>query len=236
MSDSDHSALGIVGPEGAPQHLDARSIVQRSAAAAIATEADDRILYVNQPALALLGYTAKQIVGRKFSRVFRPRDVYGNRFHYDYSLIFELLERGDPLRSFEYDVLKATGAYQRAAVSVVVVVGAHRRSYELVHILWPREGRRKVDEVIAHMLTGSSRLDVGAIEATLARRHEDEDLTRRQREILGLLANGKSSRQVAELLHLSPETVRNHIRNILSRLGVHSRVEAVSIAHRRHLI
>ena len=139
-------------------------------------------------------------------------------------------------KCFEYDVLKASGLYQRTAVSVIVVVGAHRRSYELVHILWPRDGRRKVDEVVAHMLSGGPRIDVAAVETRLTRTPDADALTPRQREILGLLANGKSSKQVAELLHLSPETVRNHIRNILSRLGVHSRVEAVSIAHRRHLI
>jgi len=55
-------------------------------------------------------------------------------------------------------------------------------------------------------------------------------LTPRQHEVLGLLAHGSSTHQIAELLHLSRETVRNHIRGILQALDVHSRVEAVATA------
>ena len=57
-------------------------------------------------------------------------------------------------------------------------------------------------------------------------------LTRRQAEVLRLLEDGRSTRQIAEELHLSPETVRNHVRHILQALGVHSRLEAVAVARR----
>jgi DNA-binding CsgD family transcriptional regulator len=57
-------------------------------------------------------------------------------------------------------------------------------------------------------------------------------LTPRQTEILMLIANGMSTAQIAESLHLSRETVRNHVRNILRELRVHSRVEAVAHAYR----
>lgn len=55
-------------------------------------------------------------------------------------------------------------------------------------------------------------------------------LTPRQREILRKLAHGASTHQIAEDLHLSRETVRNHVRGILQALDVHSRVEAVAAA------
>ncbi|MGH3100483.1 MAG: LuxR C-terminal-related transcriptional regulator [Thermoleophilia bacterium] len=61
-------------------------------------------------------------------------------------------------------------------------------------------------------------------------------LTPRQHEVLGLLAHGSSTRQIAELLHLSRETVRNHVRGILQALEVHSRVEAVATARAEGLI
>ncbi len=48
-----------------------------------------------------------------------------------------------------------------------------------------------------------------------------------------MLEGGRSTRQIAEELHLSPETVRNHIRHVLRALGVHSRLEAVTLARRR---
>jgi PAS domain S-box-containing protein len=55
-------------------------------------------------------------------------------------------------------------------------------------------------------------------------------LTPRQAEVLHLLEQGHSTKQIAQELHLSTETVRNHIRHILRTLGVHSRLEAVAAA------
>jgi PAS domain S-box-containing protein len=61
-------------------------------------------------------------------------------------------------------------------------------------------------------------------------------LTPRQREVLSLLEHGRSTDQIAADLHLSVETVRNHIRHILRALGVHSRLEAVALTRREHLL
>jgi PAS domain S-box-containing protein len=61
-------------------------------------------------------------------------------------------------------------------------------------------------------------------------------LTPRQTEVLGLLEHGYSTGQIAAKLHLSAETVRNHIRAILRALGVHSRLAAVAAARREHLV
>jgi PAS domain S-box-containing protein len=57
-------------------------------------------------------------------------------------------------------------------------------------------------------------------------------LTPRQREVLGLLAAGRSTVEIAEELALSPETVRNHVRHVLRRLHARTRLEAVLEARR----
>ena len=61
-------------------------------------------------------------------------------------------------------------------------------------------------------------------------------LTPRQSEVLRLLEHGRSTEQIAEELHLSVETVRNHIRAMFRTLDVHSRIEAVAVARREHLV
>jgi DNA-binding NarL/FixJ family response regulator len=61
-------------------------------------------------------------------------------------------------------------------------------------------------------------------------------LTPRQNQILHLLAHGHSTQQIAAELHLSVDTVRNHIRRMLRTLGVHSRIEALAVAHREGII
>jgi len=61
-------------------------------------------------------------------------------------------------------------------------------------------------------------------------------LTEREIEVLELVAQGNTSRQIGVLLFISENTVKNHIRNILDKLGLHSRNEAVLYAAREDLI
>jgi PAS domain S-box-containing protein len=60
--------------------------------------------------------------------------------------------------------------------------------------------------------------------------HQTLHLTPRQAEVLQLLERGRSTAQIAEELHLSRETVRNHVRLLLRRMGASSRLEAVALA------
>lgn len=62
------------------------------------------------------------------------------------------------------------------------------------------------------------------------------ELTARQHEILMLLAEGWSTREIAERLVLSQDTIRNHVREILRRLRVHSRIAAVAAARQQGLL
>ena len=69
--------------------------------------------------------------------------------------------------------------------------------------------------------------------------HEEESsappahLTPRQAEVLRLLEQGRSTKQIAQELHLSNDTVKYHVRHLLRALGVHSRLEAVAVARQR---
>ena len=67
-------------------------------------------------------------------------------------------------------------------------------------------------------------------------RSQDPGLSRREREILSLLADGRTQGQIATELVISPKTVATHIQHILSKLGVHTRAQAVALAFRRGLV
>src|SRR5204863_6732476 len=58
------------------------------------------------------------------------------------------------------------------------------------------------------------------------------ELTAREREVLSLLANGMSTTEIANELVITPRTTGTHIQHILGKLGVHSRAQAVAVAHR----
>jgi two-component system nitrate/nitrite response regulator NarL len=62
-----------------------------------------------------------------------------------------------------------------------------------------------------------------------------ETLTSREREVLMLLARGLTQAEIARDLFISPKTVAGHIQRVLTKLGVHSRAQAVALAHERGL-
>jgi DNA-binding NarL/FixJ family response regulator len=62
------------------------------------------------------------------------------------------------------------------------------------------------------------------------------DLTAREREVLSLLAAGRSTSAMAGTLFVAPATARNHVQSIMTKLGAHSRLEAVAIALRENII
>ena len=62
------------------------------------------------------------------------------------------------------------------------------------------------------------------------------DLTARELEILTLVAAGLVNKQIAQRLHLTLNTVRNHVQNVLYKLQAHSKLEAVATAVREGII
>jgi NarL family two-component system response regulator LiaR len=62
------------------------------------------------------------------------------------------------------------------------------------------------------------------------------DLTDREREVLGLMIEGLNNTQIAARLTVSPSTVKSHVSSILSKLGVASRTEAVTLALRNQIV
>lgn len=67
-------------------------------------------------------------------------------------------------------------------------------------------------------------------------RGRNPDLTAREREVLNLITQGMTNQEIAQTLFLSRDTVRNHVASILSKLGVHSKLQAAAAASRRGLI
>jgi DNA-binding NarL/FixJ family response regulator len=62
-----------------------------------------------------------------------------------------------------------------------------------------------------------------------------EALTTRERDVLKLLARGLTQAEIAQELFISPKTVAGHIQRVLTKLGVHSRAQAVALAHEQGL-
>lgn len=76
----------------------------------------------------------------------------------------------------------------------------------------------------------------GAVRAHPAGPAAGKSLSKRQREVLELLADGVPAREIAARLGLAEATVRNHIRLVLRKLACHSQLQAVAVALRLNLI
>jgi DNA-binding NarL/FixJ family response regulator len=85
-------------------------------------------------------------------------------------------------------------------------------------------GEAYVDPVLAGFLVSG---DVAAQLPTL---------TQREREVLRLLADGHANEEIGNQLHISPETVRTHVRKAMAKLDAETRTQAVATALRQHII
>jgi DNA-binding NarL/FixJ family response regulator len=100
-----------------------------------------------------------------------------------------------------------------------------------------------VDELTA--LAQRARLDIGDAGSDGARPDSNGDgsapsedpfgLTSRERQVLALLAEGATNRQIGAALFMAEKTASVHVSRILSKLGVRSRTQAAAVAHRLHL-
>jgi PAS domain S-box-containing protein len=170
-------------------------------------DVDGRFVHANAAAERASGYTNAQLRGRHFTDLLRPEMRESVETHFR-----RALEHGEPADF----------------VTVFVDAGGNLRGTRAQHLPLRHE------DVIVGVL----------ILAFEVRRPSSEHLhltpaprvTPRQREILALIAAGLSTGEVANELTLSPETVRNHLRNASRELRAHTRVEAIAAAQRLGLL
>ena len=172
---------------------------------AFATDQDDRIVFWNRGAATLLNRTQDEVLGRRAHRVLRDRDLFPHGL------------RGQN-------------------VTLIMIPGRRSHLYTVVHILQPLEAHSltPAPQPAASSSSTSSQARPFAAPALLRLAVPDRPpLTCRERQILELIATGLQNKEVARELQISSVTVRNHVQNILAKLDVHSKLEAVSLAYRR---
>jgi len=115
------------------------------------------------------------------------------------------------------------------------VMGTERSTDAEVVLLGPDGQRVQVEICSAPLREGGRIVGVFGVVSHRARTAPPSphpQLTPRQNQVLHLLSDGRSTAQIADELHVSVETVRNHVRRILRALDTHSRIEALAVARR----
>lgn len=135
-----------------------------------------------------------------------------------------------------FDILTHTreGRNIWVAVSTIVLPG---RKNLLVHLFRDVTRQKRDEEVLQNILSflgmrgfpnGNPEGEQSAVRSLICRDDKLLALSRREVEVMHLLAEGLSTLAMAQRIGVSPFTIRNHIRNVLKKLGLHSRAQAVS--------
>ena len=133
----------------------------------------------------------------------------------------------------EVQVLALTSFVEEDLVRRAIGAGA-------IGYLLKKASAEELANAIRAAYQGRSTIDSDAMQVLIQSTHRPpslgHDLTAREREVLALLADGLTNKQIAKKLILSPATVRVYVSNILSKLGASNRTEAARLALEHHLI
>ena len=188
--------------------IDAPRITDSTSDASFAIDECGRILSWNRAAERLLGYPAIDVLGKPCHEVISGNDIFGNRYCNEGCPLLKMAREGEPVHGFQLDVVNAFGERVRINAQPVVIPGSRQFEFTLVQILTPQRS------------------------ATATAPDFARELSNREREVLDLLFAGADTEQIADSLSIALATARTHIQNLLRRLQVHSRAEAIALAHR----
>ncbi len=179
------------------------------------------ITYLNGRAEELLGRSSDRCIGKPCYQVIRGKTGKGEKFCSEQCPAVRQLYRQNEIEPFRIRV----GVGRRARWVQVVMIAAESPDLTgvcMIHCVIDDEKEQRLKSYLARVMTRTPGARLGKREVTSFR------LTRREKEILSLLSRDASLYEIADKLHLSYTTVRNHVQHILRKLGVHSIMEAVA--------
>jgi PAS domain S-box-containing protein len=205
--------------------MDLAEMLDTTAEGGFAIDGEGRIVLWNRGAEDLLGHTVREAVGRRCCDLLVGDDENGNRLCCRGCHIMDLSRARTPVHSFDVRTRTKTGSTIWLNVTTLRV-SSDEVGDRTVHLIRDVTTTREILALIRERLAISAPPSNGI----------NPVLTRREIEILHTIASGLSTKDTAERLSVSPATVRNHVQNILGKLGAHSRLEAVVYANRHRLI
>jgi DNA-binding CsgD family transcriptional regulator len=211
---------------------DLLELLEAGEPAAFATDSRHRVVFWNAGAARVFGKRSEDAIGRHCFDVIGGRDVFGNRFCHAGCAMTTMARAEEPLHGFEMLVHAQGGCETPLQVTTLRMPGPMPELFTLVHMIHPVGERARLAR------DGGDGADAPAPEASSAPRRnggepaDQPPLTAREREVLRWVAAGHPNKDIARELGLSLATVRNHVHNTLEKLGVHSKLEAASLAFR----
>ena len=196
---------------------------------AFATDEDDRVIFWNPSAESFFGRPAERALGRFCYDIVRGRDLLGQHYCYRDCPIVANRRVGEPVSGCEFVVPTSSGETRTVSVVILEIPPADGSPAASLHLLRPLDEAGPLAEMLERVEAEAEPLSG---RPTPGNSDSVPPLTVREGEILCWIALGLQNKEVAQKLDISLATVRNHIHNILDKLQVHSKLEAVSLAFR----
>jgi PAS domain S-box-containing protein len=220
--------------EGGPRPVKKATAAQRGLEQTLARAGDGvfavgpegRVVLWNRAAEKILGWSASEIIGRSCCDVFVGLDDHGNRLCYQGCHVMSMVKLGEPVQHFDMQTKTKADRPVWLDISILEAPSGTQGRALAIHFFRDVTATKELLRVVHERL-----------QAPVAPPGEaDTLLTRRELEVLRLMAGGANTKALAERLHVSPATIRNHAQNIFAKLGVHSRLEAVAFATQHRLL
>jgi PAS domain S-box-containing protein len=206
---------------------------------AFVTDEDQRIIFWNQAATQITGYPYEEVSGLPCYEVLEGRDHQDRLFCFEHCRIATAALRDRPIKDYDISISNKSDKVCWINLSTLTFPANGDASKLILHSFRDVTRKKQSEQLISQILRAAEDLQNGGPPRApfpAANGQPAADLTNRELEVLSLLAQGFSTDKIACSLSISPSTTRNHIRNILQKLQVHSRLEAVVQAYKQGLV
>ena len=214
-------------------------VLYRAVDGSFAIDSNQRIIYWDPGCEELLGHSEQWVLGRPCCDVLNwCKPTSDNAFCQRNCYVSQMCDGGvEGKKSFLVKAKDKNNQPLALSVSIILVPATCKNNWHVMHLLH----RTVFPDVLTAMETSSRKTPprssaAGFNNSAILADKNASRLTPRELEVLGLLSEGITGATIAKRLNISNTTVRNHVQHIQSKLGVHSKTEAVAYAYRHKFL
>jgi len=212
-------------------------LVDSTSDSAFAADGSGHVVAWNRAAEAMFGMCAPDAMGKMCGEIMQGMDECGPVCSADCT-VQQAVRRHHPVGNFDLQVQTASGRHW-CNVSVLIADGDNSTTPYSIHIVRQIDVRKRLELLVRDFVVTGTGLSAEQAATLISSAHapaRETELSERERDILSLLAKGVTTTTVAEQLHISRNTVNNHVQHILRKLDSHTRLEAIRRAEHAGLI
>ena len=219
--------------------MNLKESLESTADGAFAVDRNLKIVHWNKAAQDILGFEKSETIGHPCHQILQGLDESHRLICTTFCRIAKSVARREPISNYNILALTKNGGRQWLNMSTIT----HRAENKdgspfILHLFRNSTNKKDVDVLLNRVLEVARNNNNRSSESFPPREliPRFDELTPREQEVLVLLAKGQGTREIAQSLVISPNTVRHHIQNIFQKLHVHRRVEAVAYAIKHGLV